>query len=225
MKNNIFKIIILGAVGGMFLIWPVFSFSQSPQDFPMMEMTMSVDKEQARPGDFLNYAIYFRNVGHWTAYDMELEDSFPKGTSLESTSFHASNLSRSKIEYSLPDFVPGASQTIFLKLRVDDETKDGTILINKAVLSYGDGRQRTKYLVSAQSRSLLKTTLTTGQISKANEIMVPVAKAKEITAPVGSHALLVNLGLASLTAGFGVLIFYLVVRNRKKGLDPAPIED
>ena len=194
------------------MIWPIFSLAQSPQDFPMMEMTMAVDKEQARPGEFLTYTIYFRNVGHWTAFDVELEDSFPKGTSFESTSFHASNLSGSKIEYALPDFVPGGSQTIFLKLRVDDKVKDGTALLNKAVLSYRDGRQSTRYLVSAQSRGLVETASAPGKITQTNGVVIPTAKVKEITAPVGSHALLLNLGLAFLLAGFGAGLTIFIFR-------------
>lgn len=210
MKNTLLKIIVLGAAGGSFLILPIFSLAQGSQDFPVMEMTMTVDREAVRPGEFLNYTINFQNNGQWTAFDVELENSFPKKTSLESTSFHATNLSKRKIEYTLPDFVPGDGQTIFIKLRVDEDTEIGTTLINEAVLNYKDGRERTRYLVTAQARTLVGT-------GPANGKFIPTAQAKEITAAVGSHALLVNLGLAFLVACFGVILLTKIrIRYRVK---------
>ncbi|OGZ31906.1 MAG: hypothetical protein A3I88_03155 [Candidatus Portnoybacteria bacterium RIFCSPLOWO2_12_FULL_39_9] len=211
--KNFLKIIILGAVGGSFLLWPIFSLAQGMEDMPIMEMTKTVDKATVRLGEFLNYTIHFQNIGNWTAYDVGLQTSLAEGTSLESASFPMSRFDEDKIEFDLPDMVPGDSQTIYIKVRVSENNIDGTVLLSNTVLSYGDGRANIDPLVYAAVRSVVR--IAGAETNEGgNRGAVSFAQAKEITAEVGSHALLVNLGIAFLIACFGAGLTIFVFRIR-----------
>lgn len=208
MLNHFLKIIILGAVGGLFFAWPIFSLARGLEDFPIMEMTETVDRELVRPAEFLNYTIHFQNTGHWTAFDVGLKVSLPQETSLESASFPMLRLSQREIEFALPDIVPGDGQTIFIKARVNDEIKDGTVLLSSAVLSFGDGKRNIDPMVYAAARSAV------GMVKDVR--FASAGQAKEITAEVGSRAFLVNALLAFLAAGAGagLTIYFLRIKYK-----------
>lgn len=102
---------------------------------PDLELSKSVDKNTAAPGETLTYTITYKNIGRVWAKDVVITDNFPAGINFVSAS-NGGVFEGGKVIWKIakinPGEVGGLSVTINI---VNSGFSDGTQLINQALIS------------------------------------------------------------------------------------------
>gem|GEM_PF-6630665 len=85
-------------------------------------------------GDTLSYSIRVENRGIRTAYDLQVTDSLPMGTVVEST-FPSGEVGPGVVVWSLDSLSGGESVEYEVLLKVSGDVSGGTVLVNRSYLS------------------------------------------------------------------------------------------
>jgi len=101
---------------------------------PDLEITKSVDRQTASPGEILNYTISYKNNGRLWAKDVEIVDNLPTGLTFISAS-KGGVFENGKIIWKLGKILPGEEGQLTVQTKVNDNISEGDLLINQVVVS------------------------------------------------------------------------------------------
>jgi uncharacterized repeat protein (TIGR01451 family) len=105
---------------------------------PIMTIVKTVNQVTTDPGDIIIFTIDCENTGSGWASGVIVEDTIPAYTTyVSSNPGYLSNVG-DLYEFDLGDVAPGITETIILRVKVDERTPDETILNNTATLDYAD---------------------------------------------------------------------------------------
>jgi uncharacterized repeat protein (TIGR01451 family) len=105
---------------------------------PIFTFSKVADVSTADPGDFIKYTITYKNTGTGDATEVEITDTIPADTTLESTDPTHTSSSGDTYTWDLGTVEAGKDGTITVIVSVDAHTPDGTLLRNTATLDYSD---------------------------------------------------------------------------------------
>lgn len=105
---------------------------------PIFTFSKVADVSTADPGDFITYTLAYKNTGTGDAADVEITDTIPADTTLESADPMYTSSSGDTYTWDLGTVAGGAEGTITIIVSVDAYTPDGTLLRNTATLDYSD---------------------------------------------------------------------------------------
>jgi uncharacterized repeat protein (TIGR01451 family) len=97
----------------------------------------TVEEGIVAPGDTLHYRIYYNNTGDFNANDVWVIDTIPEYTTFVESDPPYDSVDGRTYTWHFSDIAPG-NHSIYLNVTVDDNTPDGTILRNVAVVNYTD---------------------------------------------------------------------------------------
>ncbi|TCO62801.1 DUF7507 domain-containing protein [Actinocrispum wychmicini] len=104
---------------------------------PKYQLTKSVDRPEAVPGDILTYTVTLRNTGFIPVPALTVRDTLPPGTSyLSATPSKGTASGSGPIDWAVPGLAVGETVTLTVKVRVE-EAAIGKDLVNRAAVPIG----------------------------------------------------------------------------------------
>ncbi len=104
---------------------------------PIMTFSKDADVTTADPEDVITYTIEFHNTGTGLAGKVWIKDTIPTETSYVSSSPKYTSVAANTFTWYYTNLKPG-DYKIIIKVRVDEGTKDETVLVNEVTLDYTD---------------------------------------------------------------------------------------
>lgn len=98
---------------------------------PQLTLTKKADRDFVEAGDNVNYTLHYENIGNADALNVVMEDPLPPGTSFVSAT-GGGVLQGDKVVWSDPNLQAGAIGEVLLKLKLDDDLADDTVVQNIA---------------------------------------------------------------------------------------------
>jgi uncharacterized repeat protein (TIGR01451 family) len=109
--------------------------SVPPISYPNIVVSKIVDRQTAKPRQYLNYTIFFNNTGNGTADAVSITDVLPANVTFISASIPPTNISGQVLDWYFTGIAPG-TYFITLMVQVDLGTPLSTILVNLATCDY-----------------------------------------------------------------------------------------
>ncbi len=123
---------------------------------PILELTKTVDKSVAAPGDQLTYTLSVANTGNANALNATLEDTLPPNTSFVSATGDFT-LNADTVQWSVASLPAGGAGAVTLVVLVDSPLDPGTSILNSATLDADNSPPTTSEVVTQiESTPLLK---------------------------------------------------------------------
>jgi uncharacterized repeat protein (TIGR01451 family) len=123
---------------------------------PIINITKVADTIYADPGDVITYTISYENTGTGDGGHVWINDTIPGDTTFVSSNPSYTSVSGDTYTWHFTNVGTG-SYSIILKVQVDIETPDKTILVNKVTLEYTDANGNQPYAQDSDSATVIVT--------------------------------------------------------------------
>jgi uncharacterized repeat protein (TIGR01451 family) len=103
---------------------------------PAVQISKVDSPDPVAPGDLIHYTIVIRNVTTATVASLWLQDAIPPNTTFDEASDGGAVSDSGIVTWDLGQLNAGASRTVYVSVSTQPGTPDGTVLTNRAVVSY-----------------------------------------------------------------------------------------